>query len=79
MPLNAPSVDAILVAFALGVEPEFGFPDELLPEEVLPVEVLLGVVLVCEDVVLCNRALISEMRSQTVYYENARLPALVHT
>lgn len=40
VPLNAPSVDAILVA--LGVEPE---PD--LPGEVLPGEVLVG-----EDVLL---------------------------
>ena len=52
MPLNAPSVDAILVA--LGVEPELELPNEVVPGEVLPEELLVG-----EDVVLHERALIS--------------------
>lgn len=52
MPLNAPLVDAILVG--LDVEPEFGLADVVLPEEVSPEEVLVG-----EDVVLDERALIS--------------------
>lgn len=52
VPLNAPLVDAILVG--LDVEPEFGLPNVVLPEEVSPGEVLVG-----EDEVLDERALIS--------------------
>ena len=54
VPLNAPSVDAILVA--LGVELEFDLPDEVLPDEVFPEEALVG-----EDVVLHQGALISKI------------------
>ena len=51
MPLNAPSVDATLVA--LDVELEFDLPGGVLPEVVvLPEEVLPGDPLVGEDVVL---------------------------
>lgn len=58
VPLNAPSVDAILVA--LDVELEFDLPEEvlpggLLPMEVLPGEALLEEVLFGEDVVLQER------------------------
>ena len=52
MPLNAPSVEAILVA--LDVELEFDLPGEVLPEGVLPEEALLE-----EDVLLQERELIS--------------------
>lgn len=54
MPLNAPSVDAILVA--LGVEPEFELPDEVLPEEVLPEGLLVE-----EELVLQEEALVSHI------------------
>lgn len=58
MPLNAPSVDAILVA--LGVELELDLPDEVLPDDGLPDELLPGGGLVEGDVVLNKGALISE-------------------
>ena len=57
MPLNAPSVDAILVA--LGVESELDLLDAVLPGEVLLGEVFPGEVLVGEDGDLFDRALIS--------------------
>ena len=55
VPLNAPSVEATLVA--LDVELEFELPEEVLPEVVLPGEALVG-----EDVGLPDRAPISSMR-----------------
>ena len=53
VPLKAPSVDAILVDFAV----ELVEPEVVVPEEVLPGEVLVG-----EDVVLRERASISYVR-----------------
>lgn len=70
VPLNAPSVDAILVA--LDVELEFESPEGVLPEEFLPKELLVG-----EGVVLHKRALISSMRGWFSRHENANLPAPV--
>lgn len=58
MPLNAPSVDAILVA--LGVKLEFDLPDEVLPDDGLPDEFVPGAVFVEGDVVLHKGALISQ-------------------
>ena len=75
VPLNAPSVDAILVA--LDVELEFDLPEEVLPEGVLPEEFLPKESLVGEIVVLQKRALISSMRGRLSGYEDANLPALV--
>lgn len=59
VPLNAPSVEATLVA--LDVELELELPEEVLPEGVLPEVVLPGEALVGEDVGLPDRAPISSM------------------
>ena len=65
VPLNAPSVDATLVA--LDVELEFDLPEEvppegLLPEALFPGELVPGGLLAGEGVVLRWRVLISSMR-----------------
>lgn len=60
VPLNAPSVEATLVA--LDVELEFDLPEEVLLEGLLLEEVLPGEALVGEDVGLPDAAPISSMR-----------------
>lgn len=60
VPLNAPSVEATLVA--LDVELEFELPEEVLLGGVLLEEVLPGEALVGEDVKLPDGAPISSMR-----------------
>ena len=61
MPLKAPSVDAIRVAF--DAELEFGLPDVVLLDVVLPEELLPGGVVAGEDVVLNEKGLISYIRT----------------
>ena len=75
VPLNAPSVDAILVT--LEAELEFDLPEEVLPEGVLPEEFLPKESLVGKVLLLQKRALISSMRGRFSGCEDANLPALV--
>lgn len=75
VPLNAPSVEATLVA--LDVELEFDLPEEVRPEGVLLEEVLPGEALVGEDVGLPDGAPISSMRGRLTHFKNVDLPALV--
>ena len=60
MPLNAPSVDATLVA--LDVELEFDLPEGVLPEGVLPGEELPGESLAGEGILLEEKTSISSIR-----------------